>query len=335
MADDLVTRVEAVCGLVTVAATSAPGDAARFAATAEERGIARILVAGGDGTIGEVVTGLLSARSFEHAGRAHAASAPRTDLELQEPPSLGLLPIGSGCDLARGLGLSRRLDRALEVIAAGHARPLDAGRVECFDRSGARQIRYFANELSAGLSGDTVRRVGGYSLALGPRLGFMLGALAALLTHRSFDASLEVDGERVYEGPISLLVVANGCYFGAGMRVAPGALPDDGLLEVVLARALPRPEILAWLPAFYLGQHGRHPKVSFHAARSVALIPKAGDAAVEVDGEGGAVLPLRIDCLPGALRVLSPAATIPVPRDVPARIPTRVAVPLAARRERI
>lgn len=315
MADALVSRVEAVCGPVVVATTAAPGDAARLAGTAVEQGIERILVAGGDGTTGEVVTGLLSAQPAS-------------------PPSLGLLPIGSGCDLARSLGLPRRLDRALEVVAAGHVRPIDAGRVESLDRSGGRQVRYFANELSVGLSGDTVMRVGGFSSALGPRLGFLLGALSAVLTHRSFDASLEIDGERVYEGPISLLVVANGCYFGAGMRVAPGALVDDGLLEVVLARALPRHAILAWLPAFYLGHHGRHPEVSFHAARSVALIPKAGDAAVEIDGESGAALPLRISCLPGALRVLTPAVTVPVRRERPARISSRVGVPLAVRRER-
>ena len=314
MADALVARVEAICGPAVVATTGAPGDAARLARTAVEQGFARILVAGGDGTTGEVVTGLLSAPRLEH-------------------PSLGLLPVGSGCDLARSLGLPRGLDAALEVIAAGHLRPLDAGRVELLDARGGRQVRYFANELSAGLSGDTVKRARGLSKTLGPRIGFLLGAVSAVLTHQPFEASLEVDGERVYEGPISLLVVANGCYFGAGMRVAPEARVDDGLFEVVLARGLPRHEILHWLPAFYLGRHGGHPQVSFHAARSVALIPKAGDAVVEVDGEGGFALPLRITCLPGALRVHTPAATIPVTWGRPARIAPRIGAPLALRRE--
>ena len=315
MADALVARVEATCGPAVVATTTAPGDATRLACTAVEQGFARILVAGGDGTTGEVVTGLLSATRLAH-------------------PSLGLLPVGSGCDLARSLGLPRDLDAALEVIAAGHLRPLDAGRVELLDARGGRQVRYFANELSAGLSGDTVKCARGLSKTLGPRIGFLLGAVSAVLTHQPFEASLEVDGERVYEGPISLLVVANGCYFGAGMRVAPDARVDDGLFEVVLARGLPRHEILRWLPAFYLGRHGRHPQVSFHAARSVALIPKAGDAVVEVDGEGGFALPLRITCLPGALRVHTPAATIPVTWRRPARIAPRIGAPLALRRER-
>lgn len=280
----------------------------------------RILVAGGDGTVGEVVTGLLT---------SSAATAA-------ERPSLGLLPVGSGCDFARTLGLPRRIDAALDLIDAGHFRLLDAGRVESGDARGGRQIRHFANEASAGLSGDTVERVGRHSTWLGPRLGFLFGAVSAVLAHRPFEASVEVDGELVHEGAISLFAVANGCYFGAGMRVAPNASPDDGLLEVVLARGLSRPEILANLPAFYLGRHGRHPRVSFHAARSVHLIPKAGPVAAEVDGEGGLALPLRIECIPAAVRVFTAAATIPVAaaRAVPLRPAPRLATPVGLRRNR-
>lgn len=323
MAEGLVARAEASCGPLVVASTGAPGDAARLARAAAERGAARILVAGGDGTLGEVVTGLLT--------------PTRSDTPLPaEPPSLGLLPVGSGCDFARTLGLPRTVGAALDVIAAGHVRLLDAGRVESGDTGGGRRVRHFANEVSAGLSGDTVMRVHHYSPRLGPRLGFLLGALSAVSTHEPFEASVEVDGEVVHEGAISLFAAANGCYFGAGMRVAPNASLDDGLLEVVVARGLSRPEILTHLPSFYLGRHGRHPLVSFHAARVVRLIPIAGRAAVEVDGEAGLVLPLRIECIPGALRVFTPAVTIPVTaaRAAPVRAASRMAVPVGVRRNR-
>jgi diacylglycerol kinase (ATP) len=323
MAERLVARAEARCGPLVVASTGAPGDAARLARAAVERGAARILVAGGDGTLGEVVTGLLTS-----TGSCASPAAER--------PGLGLLPVGSGCDFARTLGLPRSLDAALDVIAAGHVRLLDAGRVESGDTGGGRRVRHFANEVSAGLSGDTVMRVDRYSPRLGPRLGFLLGAVSAVLTHEPFEASLEVDGELVYEGAISLFAAANGCYFGAGMRVAPNASLDDGQLEVVLARGLSRPEILAQLPSFYLGRHGRHPRVSFHAARVVRLIPKAGQAAVEADGEAGLALPLRIECIPGALRVFTPAVTIPVTagRVAPVRAVPRIAVPVGMQRDR-
>src|SRR5690606_1052896 len=100
-----------------------------------------------------------------------------------------------------------------------------------------------ANEVSAGLSGDTVRRAPGLSARVGPRLGFLAGAFAAVASHVPFAAAIEIDGELVHDGPVSLVAVANGCYFGAGMQVAPDASVDDGRLEVVLARGLSRCEI--------------------------------------------------------------------------------------------
>jgi len=309
--DALVRRAESICGPVELAETDGPGDATRLACAGAERGVERILVAGGDGTTGEVVAGVLS--------------AVRTDR-----PSLGILPLGSGCDFARTLGLPRDLDAALEIVAAGHARPIDAGRAELGDGRGGRVVRYFANEASAGLSGETVGRVAGLAARLGPRLGVAAGALRAVLGHAPFEAALELDDERIFEGPLSLVAVSNGCYFGAGMRVAPGARPDDGLLEVVVARGLARRELLANLPAFYLGLHGRHPRVSFHAARTLALWPASGGVPVEVDGEGGFALPLRVECLPSALRVFTPAATIPLKsgRALPVARPFATPVPL-------
>ncbi len=326
LAEGLVARAEVHCGPLSVATTAGPGDAIGLAAEAAARGVARILVAGGDGTVGEVVSGLMTAPGPAAGAATGAASRP----------ALGILPVGSGCDLARTLALPRQIDAALEVIAAGHLRLLDVGRVESGGRGADRSVRYFANEVSAGLSSDTVRRVDRLSPRLGPRAGFLLGAVSAVLSHRPFEASVEVDGERIHAGPISLFVAANGCYFGAGMRVAPEAALDDGRLEVVLARGLSRPELLANLPAFYVGRHGRHPQVSFHSARSVRLIPETDETTAEIDGEGGLALPLRIECLPAALRVLSPAVTVPLAqgRVVALRPAARLVAPVALGRDR-
>jgi diacylglycerol kinase family enzyme len=301
LAEGLVARAEVHCGPLSVATTAGPGDAIGLAAEAAARGVARILVAGGDGTVGEVVSGLMTAPGPAAGASTGAASRP----------ALGILPVGSGCDLARTLALPRQIDAALEVIAAGHLRLLDVGRVESGGRGADRSVRYFANEVSAGLSSDTVRRVDRLSPRLGPRAGFLLGA-------------------------VSLFVAANGCYFGAGMRVAPEAALDDGRLEVVLARGLSRPELLANLPAFYVGRHGRHPQVSFHSARSVRLIPETDETTAEIDGEGGLALPLRIECLPAALRVLSPAVTVPLAqgRVVALRPAARLVAPVALGRDR-
>ena len=284
-------RIESVLGPVRVEATRAPGDAIRLARRACEADVERIVVAGGDGTAGEVATGLL-------------------DLPVSRRPTLGLLPLGSGWDFARSLGLPRRLESALRVIETGRTRRVDAGRVEYHDRSGAPRERGFLNEASAGLSGTTVRLVGRWSKRIGPGLGFAAGAVSAILGHRPMEVAVEIDGEREYEGPVSLIVAANGCYFGAGMKVAPDAEPDDGRLEVVLVRGLSTPRLLANLPSIFSGRHLSHPAVSCHRARELSVTSKEtglpGAMDVDVDGEGVGVLPFRAEVIPEALRVFVP-----------------------------
>ena len=289
----LCARVEARLGSLRVEMTRGPRDAERIAREACATGVGRIVIAGGDGTTSEIVAGLLAATPHGEAGSR---------------PVLGLLPLGSGWDLARSLGLPRDLEGALDVIESARVRCIDAGRTEYRDSSGASCQGYFVNEASAGLSGATVRLVGRTSRRIGPRAGFLAGAVAAILSHRPIELAVEIDGERLYEEPISMVVAANGCYFGAGMRVTPDAVLDDGLLEVLVVRGLSIPRLLANLPAFYLGRHLSHPRVSRHAARRLTLIPKEGNVPLEVDGEAPGTLPLSAEILAGALRVFAPGA---------------------------
>jgi YegS/Rv2252/BmrU family lipid kinase len=288
----LLARIEARLGPLRLELTRGPREAERIARAACTAGVARILVAGGDGTTSEIVSGLLEASP-------------------QERPALGLLPLGSGWDLARTLNLPRDLDAALGVIESAELRSIDAGRIEYRDASGARCRGYFVNEASAGLSGAIVRLEKNSKKRLGSRLHFIAGTLGAILGHRPVELAVEIDGERIYEGPVSLVVAANGCYFGAGMRVAPAALIDDGALEVILVRGLSIPRLLANLPSLYFGRHLQHPSVSRHAARKLALIPKQMRVPIDVDGEALGTLPLCAEILPGALRVFAP----PLPPD--------------------
>lgn len=300
----LLARIESSCGPVALQSTRAPGDAFRMAREATLRGMARILVAGGDGTNSEVAAGVLSVL---HPG-------PKVSgLEPHEVPSggpvLGLLPFGSGWDLARALELPRGLDAALAVIAAGASRTIDAGRVEFRDARGVTGARFFVNEVSAGLSGSAVALVGRTSKRVGARAGFIVGAIGAILSHRPLEVAIELDGARVYEGPVSMVVAANGRFFGAGMCVAPQAELDDGRLEVVIVRGLATPRLLANLPSLYRGRHGRHESVSFHAAKRVEVTPKGDSAPIDLDGESVGRLPLSAEVIPRALRVFAPAGS--------------------------
>jgi YegS/Rv2252/BmrU family lipid kinase len=294
----LIGEVEARLGPVDVELTRRIGDGSRIAHAAARRGVRRILVGGGDGTLNEVVTGMMNAERDERASTARSSGGTAA-------PVLGLLPLGSGWDFARTLGLPRELSAALELIEQGQTRGVDLGRVEFRDAEGAKQSRYFANEASAGLSGVTVRLVGNLSKRVGPRLGFILGAIGAILSHRPLDAAVEIDGLSVHEGALSMIVAANGCYFGAGMKVAPEAEVDDGELEVVVVRGLSLPRLLFNLPRLALGLHAGHPSVSFHSARSVSVMPKEVGAPIDLDGESVGTLPMYAEILPKALRVFA------------------------------
>lgn len=288
---EILDQVEAVLGPVACEVTRSPGDAARIAQEARARGVRRLLVGGGDGTVHEIAQGLL----------APGGSDPATPT-----PILGLLPLGSGWDLARSLDLPRGLEKALAVVARGQTRRIDAGRVVSHDASGAPVERCFVNEASAGLSADTIARVGRLSKRVGAALGFAAGAVGAIFGHRPFDVAIDLDGERIYEGPTSLCVAANGRCFGAGMRVAPEAALDDGLLEVVIVRGLSVPTLLANLPSLFAGTHGGHPAVSFHRGKRVALTPKGAPAGIDLDGEDGGMLPMCAEILPDALSIFAP-----------------------------
>lgn len=285
-------EIEAALGPVELVVTDAPSDATRIAREARLAGAHRILVAGGDGTICEVVSGLLEART-------EATPAPAL-------PVLGFLPLGSGSDFARTLGLPGDLRRMLELIARGDTRTIDAGRVEYVDDAGEPQTRAFANEASVGLSGTTIRLVGRLAKRVGPRIAFMLGAVAAIFSHRPFEVRVELDGEPAFEGPVSMVVAANGCYFGAGMKVAPEAVVDDGLLSVVIVRGLSVPRLLANLPSLFAGRHGAHPSVVFERAKSVSIVPRGEGAPIDIDGEALGQIPLRARVLPRALEVFAP-----------------------------
>ncbi len=282
--DAILARVIDALGPVDCLATDAPGGARGLASEAVRSGRSCLLVGGGDGTASEVASGVLH------------------ETKGQGGPSLGLLPLGSGGDLARTLDLPRSLDASLALVRAGHTCRIDAGRID------APEPSFFVNEAGAGLSATVIQLVGRMAKRVGAPIGFAAGAVAAILGHRPTALAIEVDGETVYAGPTSLVVVANGCYFGAGMRVAPGADPTDGLLEVVVVRGLSVPRLLVNLPSLFAGTHGAHPNVSFHSARKVEITAneERADDALDVDGESMFGLPLRVEVLPAALEVFVP-----------------------------
>lgn len=285
-------ELRAALGDFDLAFTKAPRDAVRIAREAATAGYARLLVGGGDGTASEIATGLLA------TGR-------------NEDVTLGFLPLGTGGDLLRTLGIPRALAGALAVLGEGRTRVIDAGRLEYTDPSGQRAQTHFVNEASAGLAGLVAQRVTGATKALGATGSFLLGTLRALATYRPHPARVRVDGALVHEGPLVLATASNGRYFGGGMYVAPHASLSDGLFHSVIIPGMPKPELLARLPSLYAGRHLAAPGVRELTGRVLELEPLAGAPAqrFECDGEALGAAPLRAEIVPRALRVVAPEAT--------------------------
>ena len=279
----LEARLKEAVGELELVRTQKPRDAIRIAREAVRSGAERLVVGGGDGTLSEVVTGILEAG-------------------LGGEVEIGFLPLGSGCDLARSVGLPRSIPHALELLAQGERRKLDAGRVRFTGRDGSAGSFCFVNETSFGLSGLTVDWMNRFGRSLGPRLGFAVAAAQAVLRQPTPDVAISVDGNEVHTGPTSMVVVANGCFFGGGMKIAPEALPDDGQFDVVVVKPLSRPRFLANFPSLYKGTHLSHPAVRVFRGTQVEARPLNGSQALlDTDGEAMGLLPISVELLPKAI----------------------------------
>ena len=263
--------------------TKGPRDAERLAREAVRAGVERVVVAGGDGTAAEVVSGLLGAALGAYA-------------------EVAFLPLGTGADFHRTLEIPRDPDAAIAALVSGKGRRIDVGKVRYVGADGASHTSHFLNVASAGLSGVVTRHVRG-SKALGARLAFLFGTLAGLVRFRPASVRLRADGVEVFRGEFALAAAANGRYFGGGMHVAPKARLDDGLLDLVVIPALRKHELVRHLPRIYQGTHLSVPGVLLHRARRIELEPLGEPALAEIDGEPVAKLPMTIEVVPGALQV--------------------------------
>lgn len=259
--------------------TTAPGDATRAVGALSPGAFDTVICAGGDGTLFEVVNGLMA-----------------RPLETRE--TLGVLPMGTGNAFARDLGLEPGdTDTAMEMILAGDSRPVDVAEVQ-----GRAGRFHFINILGAGF----VVRAGRAAQALKAlgRGAYTLGALAALARLPALPMRIELDGVPLDVSDTLFVQVANSRFTGTRFLMAPEARIDDGLLDLVHVRRLPRPRILRLFPTIYDGLHVKEPEVTVRRARHVRLLAPDGLDCM-ADGEFHGVTPLDIQCLPSQIRCLA------------------------------
>jgi diacylglycerol kinase (ATP) len=264
--------------------TGRGGEAEKLASHAAAEGRDRIVAVGGDGTIQEVVNGVLEAD-------ARAA--------------IGIVPVGSGNDLARGLGLPTDPAEAWTVAIGRVTRAIDVAHAT----NGEGRRRWFASAGGIGFDAQVATAMASRRGWQSGRAGYLLTTLSELRRFDNCALRIVLDGE-VLERRALLVAIANGPYYGGGMRIAPDASPDDGWLDLCVVGDVSRLTAIRQLPNLYRGTHVNHPAVSVHRARSVEITCD-GTTRAHLDGEPFGTLPLSVEVRAGVLEVAAPSPAPP------------------------
>lgn len=259
--------------------TQGPGHATDLARRALEDGSRFLVAVGGDGTVHEVVNGMMQ------SGRAGQAV-------------LGVVPAGSGGDFVKTFGLPARLQDAVRHLGGENTFAIDIGKIT-YTHMGERATGYFANIAEAGFGAEVVRRAEKLPRFVG-RARYLVTFLFTLGAFRIRDARVEIDG-RVHVGPLTNLVIANCQFYGGGMKIAPKALPDDGRFDVLLIRGTKR-DYVANSTKVFRGEHLPSPVIKEYYAERVEVTADM-PLRIEADGEMLGSTPATFEIIPSALRL--------------------------------
>jgi diacylglycerol kinase (ATP) len=275
--DDLVKQIGHLPG-AEIHMTTKAGSAARLARAAVRKGCTMIVAAGGDGTLNEVINGIQ-----ENAGDA----------------CVGLLPLGTGNDFARTIGLPTDPEAAIEMLRAGHIRAVDLVRVT------SDEVRYFLNVSAGGFSGLVDEKLTPEIKKTWGPLAYLRSAAAALPELRAYRTTLAFDNTKSLMLDLYNVVVANGRYVAGGTLIAPEASIDDGLLDIILIQQRSAPELALLAAQVAMGAHLSSDAIVFRRAAKLTVNSKPG-MWFNVDGELVGNEPARFEILPRALRFVVP-----------------------------
>ena len=243
-------------------------EALDLARTAVQDGVESLVVIGGDGMV--------------HLGVQAVAG---TGI------ALGIIPAGTGNDVARYFDLPRKDPvAAADAVIRGTTRTVDLAR------SGSK---YFATVLAAGFDALVNERANRMTWPKG-QMRYNLATLAELRVFKPLHYTLDLDGKQVTLDAM-LVAVGNGPSFGGGLRITEGALLDDGMLDVVVIKPMSRGSLVRTYPKLFKGTHTTHPQYEHHLVRKVTVASPG--ITTYADGERFGDLPLTVECAPGALVV--------------------------------
>jgi diacylglycerol kinase (ATP) len=225
--------------------TRGPGHAKEIAFQMSEN-FETIVAAGGDGTINEVVSGIVGKKA-----------------------AIAILPIGSGNDFNKIIGMSRKLDHAIDAIINGTKKLLDLGKVNYWNHLGERKERYFINTLGMGLDAEIAKETKQIKFLRGLPL-YLLAAIKALQKHSPNEYKITEQKMTKVERAF-FICVGNGCFEGGGFRILPNANPNDSLLDICILGIMPIHNAIGIIIKLINGTHENQKKVSMWKARKFII----------------------------------------------------------------
>jgi diacylglycerol kinase (ATP) len=263
--------------------TCCQNHATELARTAADEGYRFLVAVGGDGTVNEVANGILTSSQPQNV-------------------TLGIINTGTGSDLIRTVGAPKDPLGACNFLSREDRFLIDIGEAT-FYHDGKKTCRYFVNYCGTGFDSEVAETTNRMPKpAFVPStLPYLVALIRTLVRYRNHDIKLTVDGE-VRRGRFLSVIVANGQYFGGGMRVAPHAKLDDGKLDVVTVEDIGKLELLKVFPTIYKGTHIYHPKVVVRQAKNIEVEPEIR-MPVSADGELLGEGPVTFRIIPQALAI--------------------------------
>lgn len=262
--------------------TQHPGHATEIARKALDEGFRYIVSVGGDGTVNEVVNGLI------------------VDGYVHPEVVLSIIPGGTGSDFPRILDIARDPVQACQATLGHRCRAVDIGQIRCMCDSKPIE-RYFVNVAGLGFDGEASVRVNRMSKRISGTIPYLAGLLLTLFSYRNKDVELTLDGQQVH-GRFNSVIICNGQYFGGGMWIDPKAAADDGIFDIVIIKDVNKVEFLLNVPRVYRGTHLTHPKVESFQAKEVHVEAEQR-MFIQAEGELVGEAPATFRIIPGALNL--------------------------------
>ena len=263
--------------------TKHSGHAESLADQAVVRKFSFILAAGGDGTLHQVINGLL-----KNGG--------------DDLPTVGLIPLGSGNDFARACSIRLDPEQIIQLLKTCQPKPTDIGHITCLDGNGRPFTRHFINACSLGMGPEVVKRMSKRSRLWGPDLSYLISIISTFISHRPQPVYIKMS-QYEWRGKARVVAIANGQSFGNSIYIAPEARLDDGVFNSFIAGEVPLWKFLLYLQAIKGKKKIDDSMVHYHSTSSAEL-SASEQCALEAEGEFVGFLPATIKILPKKIRFL-------------------------------